>query len=63
MHCLARVTSVSKHERDGEDGACHRVELQIIMIADEPEDEDDENEESEETQFPNKLKGLRGLYQ
>lgn len=43
MHCLAKVTSVSK--RDTSDGMTCRVELQITNIN--AESEDDENEENQ----------------
>ena len=49
MHCIARVTSVSKNEINGEQKC--RVELQIIAIACD-EEEDDENDEAEEDMRP-----------
>lgn len=51
MHCLAKVTSVSKN--DTTDGPKTRVELQITAIA--CESEDDENEEAEAA-MPRKAK-------
>lgn len=48
MHCIARVTSVSKKEVNGENDC--RIELQITHIS--AEDEDDENDEAEEDMRP-----------
>lgn len=47
MHCLAKVTSVSCDEREGSEGPCHRIELQITHIMDEPENEDAENKDAD----------------
>ncbi len=44
MHCLAKVTSVSKRETEGGEDCC--IQLQITHIS--AEDEDAENEDSEE---------------
>lgn len=52
MHCLAKVTSVSKNETT--DGARTRIELQITAIA--AEDEDGENEDAERA-MPDKIGG------
>lgn len=55
MHCLAKVTSVSKTETEAS-GPCCRVELQITNMV--SEDEDDENEENEEVSSrPSRLYG------
>lgn len=51
MHCIAKVTSVSKREINGEPDC--RIELQIQYIA-AVENEDDENEEVEQKMEPSK---------
>ena len=57
MHCLAKVTAISKNEM--ESGSRTRIELQIIGIS--CEDEDAENEDAEEEMPTHKL-GRRRPY-
>ena len=52
IHALAKVTSVSCHDREGQDGECHRIELQITHFMDDVEDEDEENREEETKMSP-----------
>ena len=53
IHALAKVTSVSSNDREGQDGPCHRVEMTLTHFADEDADDAEDS---------NKKPGLRGLY-